>query len=73
MLRENIIEEKQILWVAPIVFAPKKDLTPHFRLYYRKLNAIVKQDLYPFPCMDEYVLPQGEATVLSLLDASSGY
>lgn len=39
MLSQNIIQAAQTGWVAPILFAPKKDRILHFCVDYRKLNA----------------------------------
>lgn len=40
---------------APIVFAPKKDGTVRFYVDDCKLNAVMKRDLYPIPCLEEWM------------------
>lgn len=49
MLAQNVFEPAQTEWSAQIVFAPKENDTMRFRVDYRKLNALLKQNPYPIP------------------------
>lgn len=43
----GVIERAHTKWISPIVFAPRKDITLQFRVYYSKLNAVTIQGSYP--------------------------
>lgn len=53
MLEADVIEPAISEWVAPIMFALKKDGSLQFCIDYRKLNAATIRDSYPIPRMDE--------------------
>lgn len=73
MMSGEVIETAKIECTSPIVFAPRKDGSLRFYIYYRKSNAVTIRDSYPLPHMDECIDSLGDATVLSTLDANSGY
>lgn len=58
---------------APVVFALKKDYILRFCVEYRRLNAMMIQDSYPIPPIDELLDSLGHAVVLSSLDYNWGY
>lgn len=60
-------------WVALNVFAPKKDRSLHFWVYYRNLNAVTIGDAYPTPRIDEYIDSLADSQMFSTLDANFGY
>ena len=60
-------------WVAPVMFAPKRDSTLRFCVDYRRLNAVSVRDAYPAPRIDECIDSLGDAQIFSTLDANPGY
>lgn len=73
MLEEGFIEPSISEWVAPIVFAPKKDSSLRLCIDYRRLNSVTIRDSYPIPRMDECIDSLGDSQVFSTLDCNSGY
>lgn len=61
MVQKNVTKPKSTELVSPTLFAPKKDGSLRFCVYFRKLNAIAVLDSYPIPSMDECVLNLGSA------------
>lgn len=72
-LSQNVIEPAQTLFAAQIVLAPKKDGSLHFSVGYSKRNNLSRWNLYFIPRINEGIDCLGEATVLSTIDANSGY
>ncbi|GFX50350.1 retrovirus-related Pol polyprotein from transposon 17.6 [Trichonephila clavipes] len=52
LLADNIIEECESPYAAPVVLVPKSNGTVRLCIDYRKLNAITIPDKYPLPFMD---------------------
>lgn len=73
MIADNVSEPALTELAVPVVFVPREDSILRFCIDYRKLNAVPKRDYYPIPRMDEYIDSLGDATVISMLDAKSGY
>lgn len=55
MLTDNTIELAQTQWGLTAVFAPKEGGTIRFCVDYRKLNKLIKKDLYPILRMDDKI------------------
>ena len=72
-LKAGVIELPNSEWEAPVLFAPKKDGRLRFCIDYRKLNLMKIKDSYPIQRMDECIDSLGNASVLTTLDAYSGY
>lgn len=72
-LAENIIEQAQTEWAAPVVYVSKKDKNLLFCVDYRKQNLASKRDSYPIRRVHECNASLGKATIFSALDARSGY
>lgn len=65
MLEMDVIEPVQKDWEALLVFAPKKEGTLLFCVYYCKLDAVTVQDYYPILPMEECIDSLGLLTILS--------
>ncbi|GFV55260.1 retrovirus-related Pol polyprotein from transposon opus [Trichonephila clavipes] len=75
LLRQNVIEECESPYAAPVVLVPKPNGKVRFCVDYKKLNSVTKVDTYPLPRMDD-LLNLNEATptsFMSLIDLQSGY
>ena len=53
MLEAGAIHLSQSPWCNAVVLVRKKDGTLHFCVDFRCLNAWMKKDSYPFPCIQE--------------------
>jgi hypothetical protein len=52
MLKEEIIRKSKLAWTAPILLADKPNKKVKFCMNYRKLNEIIKKDIYFLPRID---------------------
>ena len=50
MLKKGIIQESNSPWSQPLIIVTKKDGSPR---YFRKLNSITKQQIFPMPRVEE--------------------
>ena len=70
---QGIVRPSKSPWVSPIVLVPKKDGSLHFCVDFRKLNMIMKKDVYPLPRLEDILDTLGEAKYFTSLDLASGY
>ncbi|GFW07866.1 retrovirus-related Pol polyprotein from transposon 297 [Trichonephila clavipes] len=73
LLADNIIEECESPYAAPVVLVPKSNGTVRLCIDYRKLNAITIPDKYPLPLMDVLLHDAKSTAFMSTLDLKSGY
>lgn len=73
MLQCKLIEPASTDWASHIFFALKKDVSFCFRVVYLYPNAVTVRDAYPLERMEKCINSLGEARMLLILNANSGY
>ncbi|GFS91746.1 retrovirus-related Pol polyprotein from transposon 297 [Trichonephila clavipes] len=73
LLRQNVIEECESPYAAPVVLVPKPNGKVRLCVDYRKLNSVTKVDAYPLPRMDDLLNEATPTSFMSTIDLQSGY
>ena len=73
MLDAGVIHPSQSPWCNVVVLVRKKDGTLHFCVNFRHLNAWMRKDLYPLPCIQEALESMMGAAHFSSMDFKSGF
>ena len=73
MLDTGAIHLSQSLWCNMVVLVRKKNGTLHFSVNFRHLNARMKKDLYPLPCIQEALESMAGSAYFSSMDFKSGF
>ena len=73
MLSKGVIQPSASAWASPIVLVPKRDGSLRFCIDYRKVNTIMKKDVYLLPWIDDILDTLSEAHYFSTLDLTSGF
>ena len=60
-------------WASPVILVSKKDGSLRFCVDFRRLNAMTKKGVYPFPRVDDTLDTLGDAKYFTQLDLASGY
>lgn len=72
-LEMKFIEPAQTEWALLIELVPKTNGTLPFRVDCRKPNSVTIRDSYRLPWMNECIDSLGNASIVFILDANSGY
>ena len=72
MLEEGVIQESQGPWSQPLVIVTKKDGSQRFCVDFRKVNSIMKNQIFPMPRVDKVLDNLGHACYFTTLDLASG-
>ncbi|GFU69236.1 retrovirus-related Pol polyprotein from transposon 297 [Trichonephila clavipes] len=73
LLRQDVIEECESPYAAPVVLVPKPNGKVRLCVDYRKLNLVSKVDAYPLPRMDDLLNEATPTSFMSTIDLQSGY
>ena len=73
MLDAGVIHLSQSVWCNVVVLVRKKDGTLHFCVNFRHLNAWVRKDSYPLPCIQEALESMVGVAHFSSMDFKSGF
>lgn len=73
MLKDDIIEECELPWAAPVVLVPKKDGSARVCVDYRRLHSITTSDTYPMPRIDEVLHLAKRTLYMITIGLRSGY
>ncbi|GFX18450.1 retrovirus-related Pol polyprotein from transposon 17.6 [Trichonephila clavipes] len=73
LLRQDVIEECESPYAAPVVLVPKPNGKVRLCVDYRKLNSVTKVDAYPLPRIDDLLNEATPTSFMSTIDLQSGY
>ncbi|GFW70137.1 hypothetical protein TNCV_2215891 [Trichonephila clavipes] len=73
LLRQNVIEECESPYAAPVVLVLKPNGKVRLCVNYRKLNSVTKVEAYPLPRMDDLLNEGTPTSFMSAIDLQSGY
>ena len=73
MLDQGVIQHSHSPWASPIILVAKRDGTTRFCVDYRKLNSVIKMDVFPLPRIDDSIDILSHSRYFSTLDLRSGY
>ena len=73
MLQNDVIEDANSPWSAPVLLVGKKDGSQRLVVDFRKLNQVTKKDRYPLPNISDTLDALGQAKFFSTLDLAAGY
>lgn len=73
LLEDDVIEPTTSGWASAVVLVPKKDVSLHFCVDYRRLDTLTRSDASPLPRMRDCIDSLGEAATFSTHDCNAGY
>jgi len=74
LLRQGVIEPSKSPWSSPVLLVRKHNSNEfRFCVDFRKLNTIIKKDLYPIPRIDDTLENLQGASIFSTLDFTNSF
>lgn len=73
LIQDDIIEECESPWAAPVVMVPKKNGEVRVCGDYRRLNEVTVSDKYPMPVLEDLLHAAKKTNYMSTLDLKAGY
>jgi hypothetical protein len=73
MLKNDLVEEANSPWAAPVLIIDKKDWIKRLVVDFWRLNRVTRKDRYPIPNITETLDSLGKAKFFTTLDLASGY
>lgn len=73
MINDDVIEECDSPWSAPVILVPKGETDVRVCVDYRRLNEITKPDRYPLPRIDDLLHQAKAMPYMSTIDLQSSY
>ena len=73
MLEQGVIEPASSPWASNVVLVKKSDGTLRCCIDYRKLNAVIRKDVYPLPRINDCLEAMASAKLFSSIDLKSSY
>jgi hypothetical protein len=73
MLKDGVVRESSSPYPSPVVFVKKKDKTKRFCVNYKKLNKVIKIDIYLLPRINDLLERFRITKWFTTIDLASGY
>lgn len=73
MLTEGVIEPSVSEWSSPVILVPKPGGAVRCVIDFRAVNAVVEDECYPMPRIDDLIDRVGKAKFLTKIDLSSSF
>jgi len=73
MLESRDIQPSDSPWASAVCLVKKKDGTFRFCVYYRRVNAVSKRDVFPIPDIHDALDHLGGSRYFAMIDLLSGY